>query len=662
MFLLFFLKLALKHHQCNFQEEEDRILRRLPPRKLKREQHSAIDITKRKPIRLVFNTDSIFNASLDSQQCTGVGVPSSMCTSDDILTDGKRYTLSKTIENVKNYLGSLLLVDQEEYPIALTVIDYELKGLPYEVEDCDLYIPFVVRPFEKGSTIVASASTRATGKLNRATIGFVTVNPKNLNEYDPEGYDSGERQLFGTILHELNHVLCFSGSHFNNWIDIETGERWKQPMLSFTNKYGITQKFLVTRELKKWVNERFNVWSDDYMKYGLELEDGGGEGTAGSHPNERLYFTDVMQGRTYGPAYISPIFFHSLIDSGWYTLNETTRKATEQQISYLNAQLYSNVEQLQENALTEPGWISFPQMFIAKESLEEQCFTDYIYKGIARRINKDKLSKLSFVNNETIKWYNPYNEEMVGEDDLIDFVPIVYPTEGNCRSSKSISILRQEDPGYNPLDYGEKYGVDSICAQSSLRRDTFGMFLLHETASCYEAWCGTDDRVRLVINGKTILCKFDYEKRVVDGFNGYVKCPPHKVVCANKKKVKLINMIDIMPEIGTVDGNNLIGIKGTEFDLYDDLEISIGPLKCNIITKTNESLLCRLQKADEHVIKKYKGENVDISAQSKQRNITTVLEGMYTFAEYTFNAGTPRSTISLILICLFIVYSLIFML
>ena len=166
------------------------------------------------------------------------------------------------------------------------------------------------------------------------------------------------------------------------------------------------------------------------------------------------------------------------------------------------------------------------------------------------------------------------------------------------------------------------------------------------TAACFEAWCGTDYKVRLKIKGKEIFCKEDGQKASVPGYTGYVYCPPGKVVCANMPRVQMINMLNIMPDRGAYNGKNLITITGNEFDKYENLSIKIGPTTCTIINRDDTRILCRVEPFEG--CESYKSKAVSVIATGG--NITTELPESYTFTSHSYDAGIVRAVPALVLL------------
>ena len=528
IFLSLILHNKINSHTCDHDFIQDQTLRESSPKKIGFSSHVPTDIHSRQNIRLIFNLDSIFDPTKDNKQCKFVNETgkTNPCLEGHVLDSTKRDTINKTIYNLQKYIQPLLKVDPYLSSIDLsTVSAFNDLVLPSSVSDCDLYVAVVARPYPVGSTTLASASSQRQESTNqRPIIGMININPLMLPGKF-EDYNTPERQFFTTALHELMHILAFSSNLFPDWYDPVSGTSHSNNVVSYNNQHGITQTFLSTPNLLSWVHQRFNVHSSTYVNLGLEIEDGGGAGTAGSHPNARLFFSDLMQGKTYGIAYIGPIFFLSLIDSGWYTLNETTRLEFEEEFVYLDISLSSRNERIRENILIESGWHTFPKSYFCDQPDTSRCFYDYATKGVCYLKKSTSYSTISYFVQS---WYNPLSKDYIGDDDLLDHLPLILPaTASNCRSIESPNIIKAQKgfEHYDPLVFAETYGNTSVCAMSTLYNDKMGGFLPMEIAACFNSWCGTDNRVRLHIGGKELFCREDGMRFTVPGYGGYVICP-----------------------------------------------------------------------------------------------------------------------------------------
>jgi len=633
--------LKVQGHTCDHDEYQDKTLRELPPQKLVKTSHTISNPDDREPIRLYFINSSIGDASKDpSYQCTSAGqmVGSVACQESDIVTPEKASVIKVTMENVKRYVESFIKVDPITGPFGISVGgDYSSLDKPAQVVDTDLAILVVARPYGNTSSTLASASVLGRESTNRRpTIGVIKINPSVLPS-EPQDYNSGNRQFFTTLVHELMHVLAFSQGTFDDWYDPLTGLSHDKIIVNYKNKHDMDQTFLSTPRLRDWVHKRFNVHSSNLLDFGLEIEDGGGAGTAGSHPNERLFFTDLMQGKTYGIAYIGPIFFMSLEDSGFYTINSSVRAEIEEDFVYLDISKTSRTERINENILIESGWHTFPKSYMCDKPDTSMCFYDYATKGVCFLKKSTKGS-----SEIPSSWYNPKNQTYIGSDDVLDHLPLIIPaTASYCRNPDAPAELKKQAgfETYDPGVYAETYGNQSVCAMSTLFNDRMGGVLPSEVASCFYAWCGTDYRVRLVINGKEMFCKEPGMRFTVPGYGGYVVCPPGKAACSNLPKKKLINMIDVIPDRGPIDGTNLIRIHGYGFDEFDknDLSIRLGPVNITIIDKTDTNILAQVQSIPESIRSSLIMKAVVLHGEvAGNPEITTDLEGMYTFTSKTF--------------------------
>ena len=118
----------------------------------------------------------------------------------------------------------------------------------------------------------------------RPTFGFIVMYPIFFTE----------SVKMGTALHELIHILGFASDMYTNFIDPSTGQRY-----TASNQFTETRTFNgVTKTIAKL---RFPTALTAARQYfncstlnGVELEETGGAGTAGSHWDQRILLDDVM--------------------------------------------------------------------------------------------------------------------------------------------------------------------------------------------------------------------------------------------------------------------------------------------------------------------------------------------------------------------------------
>ena len=200
--------------------------------------------------------------------------------------------------------------------------------------------------------------------------------------------------------------------------------------------------------------------------------------------------------------------------------------------------------------------------------------------------------------------------------------------------------IKKED--YNPKDYLEEFGTNSMCLESTLLDSTLA-YLPQPRGSCYRASCGTDNRLRVTIKNVTTLCEREGQKIRVSGVKGYAICPNPIAACAAQQNKEIrINVLSAMPDRGPRDGQNLVSLKGFGLSNYtkDDLTIKFGKVPCDIIYIEDESILCQVQ--NPSTIPDLNIESILTVPQighisSKAAGLDTDVENLYTFVNQYYN-------------------------
>ncbi|KAI5533099.1 regulation of choline O-acetyltransferase protein [Trichomonas vaginalis G3] len=475
-------------------------------------------------------------------------------------------------------------------------------------DDFDLVIDVKAESFEKGSNGLAFArSTYNHPTTGRPTHGEITLNSNKI-PFEAQTLESGDRQFILTVIHELNHILSFSSSLFNKWqpygetativhyTDWQGKEISKGEYESY-NDNRVPHMYVRSPCLTEWVNNRFKVKNETLINIGLELEDSGGGGTAGSHPNEKLFFTDLMQGRTYGPGWLSPIFYNTLLDTGWYVPSKNLMEDLIYLDDHINTKIHVN-----ESILLKPPQHSIPLPYQCQSTSLQACFYDYTWTGTCSLVQWNDPGKVEPEDMNKKDWYNPNGQSLVGQDNMLDYANLVLPWY-SCRSTGDNGLKRmvEFEPDYNYSKYGEAFLPNSTCAMSTLQQGFTGSLL--STSRCYEAWCGTDHRVRLIVNGEEYYCKKDGQQAKFSGFAGSITCPPAAQVCANRKLKEIFGVTSLFPDRGPIDGQNLVAIVGNNYDNYQNVTITLGTVPCEIKVYKDNYILCKLQKPDDNTQK-----------------------------------------------------------
>ena len=253
------------------------------------------------------------------------------CQAGDVMDDKKKTVIKETFENVKNYVQGLLKVDQVTGSFTLS----DARGPVSQSRTdgkTDLYVTLYPKPYGTGSSTLASAMPVSIDQTTSRPIqGLTNVNLAAMPAQSSDFSTTGDRQFFEVAFHELCHVLGIGGGLFEWWINPETGSSWGKdnvPMCNYT-KYGKTFKFLHTPKLHKLMVDRWGVEKFHECPAGVEIEDNGETGTAGSHWKLRTFMTEIMVGTTLGYSRISDVTLTALEDTGWYDVDHSRAEMLE---------------------------------------------------------------------------------------------------------------------------------------------------------------------------------------------------------------------------------------------------------------------------------------------------------------------------------------------
>ena len=160
----------------------------------------------------------------------------------------------------------------------------------------DLVIFSTIEEMDDG--VIAAAGPYYTQPSNSQPIlGMVYINnkidfsKKNIKKY-----------LESTLIHEMTHVLGFIGEFFEKkFHNIKTKK----------DKYGIDRQYITSAKVIQTARKYFNCSTID----GVELENYGDEGTAGSHWEARILLGDYMNGVAYTEEVISEFTLACMINA-----------------------------------------------------------------------------------------------------------------------------------------------------------------------------------------------------------------------------------------------------------------------------------------------------------------------------------------------------------
>eukprot|EP00286_Rhodomonas_abbreviata_P015084 CAMPEP_0181315854 /NCGR_PEP_ID=MMETSP1101-20121128/15591_1 /TAXON_ID=46948 /ORGANISM="Rhodomonas abbreviata, Strain Caron Lab Isolate" /LENGTH=643 /DNA_ID=CAMNT_0023423077 /DNA_START=243 /DNA_END=2171 /DNA_ORIENTATION=- len=362
----------------------------------------------------------------------------------------------------------------------------------------------------RGSGALAFANACQRDQRDRPVVGYMHFCTNQVKD-NIKGEPSQENVMLA--LHELTHILGMSTSSFAFFRDstgkpktercpdakgCQSYDIYGYPPLLKDGSYKIAsntvQKFsergntisrLVTPTVRDVSRTHFNCST----LAGAELENDGGDGTALSHWEKRLFVSEYMTGsQGAGIEDVLSLFTLAVLqDSGWYEVNF--------------------------GAAGEFKWgrgkgCDFPLDTCPDENME-QC------RNLAQ-------PKCTFDYSAIGSCYN---------DPLMDGCPFVSPQQ-HCNRSSPFVLQRcgKEDCT------GGSFGANSACFETSLFLENYEA-TLGTTASCYEHRCIDGPNGRYVEirtpDGRWQACDGSQAVLQAHGYVGYVHCPPAQTLCAS---------------------------------------------------------------------------------------------------------------------------------
>ncbi|EAX73365.1 GP63-like [Trichomonas vaginalis G3] len=335
MILSLLLVAQLDVHTCNHDLEMGNITRELQGP----QSYRSLKNTEWKNIRIKVDYNYIDNTKDDERTCKRAGQlvvfqgVRYICKQEHILSNSKILAIKGTLNNVKSYLERLLTV--VPYNHYINYVDFrsryrnETNFGKQSAYGYDIVLAVLSRPRQDNDATLASAAGLAEERTyHRPIFGVVFLNPMAVPD-TAQDENSNDSRFFYTCVHEIFHALGISSSYFDYYHPHESTSPHSRITCSFT-KYGRSFTFLVTPYAHKFAMKRFGVqeFQGTYGKCpsGIEIENDGGQGTAGSHLEARSYMTDLMVGMTIqteaGPfSRLTDAVLAVLMDTGNYKVN-----------------------------------------------------------------------------------------------------------------------------------------------------------------------------------------------------------------------------------------------------------------------------------------------------------------------------------------------------
>ncbi|KAG0610529.1 hypothetical protein M758_7G072700 [Ceratodon purpureus] len=485
------------------------------------------DVDKRQPIRIFLNYDAVGH-SVD-RDCRvpgeivklGEPTPSSIpgfpacnsrveppiygdcwynCTLEDITGEDKKNRLHDALGETASWFRRALSVERVKGPLRLS--GYSACGqdggvqLPRQyvdegVENADLVLLVTTRPTTGNTLAWAVACER--DQWGRAIAGHVNVAPRHLTA-------EAETLLSATLIHEVMHVLGFDPHAFAHFRDERKRRRSEVVAQEFDYKLGRMVTRVVLPRVIMHSRQHYGAYSKDFN--GLELEDGGGRGTAGSHWEKRLLMNEIMTGSVDTRSVVSAMTLALLEDSGWYKAN------------------YSMAERLDWGRNQGVGFLmsrcdAWTGAYRCNNTSPSGCTYNREAEGYCPIVK---------YNGDLPTWARYFPEaNKGGQSSLADYCAyFVAYSDGSCIDTNS---ARAPD-----RMLGESRGRDSRCMASSLVRSGFVRGSMTQGNGCYMHRCANNS-LQIAVDNVWKTCPREGGPIEFPGFNGILDCPMYQELC-----------------------------------------------------------------------------------------------------------------------------------
>ncbi|KAL8230866.1 hypothetical protein R6Q57_000644 [Mikania cordata] len=422
------------------------------------------------------------------------------CTLDDITGNDKRHRLHKALGQTAEWFKRALAVERVRGNLRLS--GYSACGqdggvqLPREyveegVADADLVLLVTTRPTTGNTLAWAVACER--DQWGRAVAGHVNVAPRHLTA-------EAETLLSATLIHEVIHVLGFDPHAFTHFRDERKRRRSQVTKETMDEKLGRLVTRVVLPRVIMHSRYHYGAFSENFT--GLELEDGGGRGTSGSHWEKRLLMNEIMTGSVDTRSVISKMTLALLEDSGWYEAN------------------YSMADRLDWGQNQGTKFVT-SSCNLWKGAYH--CNTTQ-FSGCTYNREAEGYCPIVSYSGDLPQWARYFPQaNKGGQSTLADYCTyFVAYSDGSCVDTNSARLPDRM--------LGEVRGSNSRCMASSLVRKGFVRGSMTQGNGCYQHRC-INMTLEVAVDGIWKSCPEVGGPVQFPGFNGELICPPYHELC-----------------------------------------------------------------------------------------------------------------------------------
>eukprot|EP00003_Mantamonas_plastica_P009929 TRINITY_DN192_c0_g1_i6.p1 TRINITY_DN192_c0_g1~~TRINITY_DN192_c0_g1_i6.p1 ORF type:complete len:475 (+),score=146.92 TRINITY_DN192_c0_g1_i6:220-1644(+) len=382
------------------------------------------------------------------------------------------YVMNEVIPAVKDLLEDILLVNP---PAGVTIpsggncgfyggVDIPSFYTTDKFSNYDYVFFLTGRPTFGGTVAWAGSCLAVKGK---PIAGHVNWGPSKMKGYTSSATQVDKLSDISTLAHEVMHALGFTNSMFDKFRDPAKPDDpdaflpKSSVVKEVSTTYGSqshTRFFIQTTAVKEVTKKFFGC---EAITNGLQLEDGGGSGSAGSHWEKRILNDEFMTATTSKLAPYSTFSFALMQDSGHYSVNWDSSKFNVTTYGYQRGCGF-----FQDTCDNRPS-----PYFCSDPNVDAGC--DPELKGAS---SCDLITH----NSALEKWYQYFsNANKGGQDKFSDYCPAftLDPPDRLCFDTTQSSSARTAN--------GERYGSKSKCVPSTVQATSAGL----QEGKCYETKC-----------------------------------------------------------------------------------------------------------------------------------------------------------------------------
>ena len=459
-------------------------------------------------------------------------------------------------------------------------------------------------------TLASAGPKYSVEETGQPLIGLVNINANvNYSKINSKEY------FQSIVIHELTHILGFLSSYFT---------KYYHNIFNRTDENGIMRFYINSSKVLEVSKKYFNCTDID----GVELEEYGGIGTAGSHWEARILLGEYMNGVVYPEEQVISEFTLALLeDTGYYKANYYTgglmrfgknkgcdfvKKRCVNSNHEINP-LFENefFDSLKTPYLMDPScssgrqsrtyfawWLysDIPEHYKYFEKEEYGGYAPADYCPVSKEFYNETMDSY-YTGHCSSKGNGGYGTQIYYQK------KIKIPLNETHISIKTISYYNTSKELYSMT--GETYSDHSFCYQSSLIKKDINFTSDFVRAICYESFC-SDYSLTIKINDDYIVCPRTGGKIEVEGYKGFFLCPDYNLICSGtvicndmfdcvNKKSKPKNTSYIYDyEIKTSQNIESAEIAiSDEINNYELAENGICPRNCKHCLKKNICIKCR---------------------------------------------------------------------